>query len=85
MDETGALFDEDGFAVQMSRTLDNAETALAAARAVLADVIQWNVLLIEGVDPAAAYGGNRLPAGRCVTGSGDRGDNLPARGVRSTT
>ncbi|WP_279402549.1 hypothetical protein [Arthrobacter sp. JCM 19049] len=57
MDETGALFDEDGFAVQMSRTLDNAETALAAARAVLADVIQWNVLLIEGVDPAAAYGG----------------------------
>ena len=56
VDETGALIGDGEIAVQVSRALDNAETALAAAGAGLADVIQWNVLLIEGVEPGAAYG-----------------------------
>lgn len=56
VDETGALIGDGEIAVQVSLALDNAETALAAAGAGLADVIQWNVLLIEGVEPGAAYG-----------------------------
>lgn len=56
VDETGALIGDGEIAVQVSRALDNAETALAAAGAGLADVIQWNMLLIEGVEPGAAYG-----------------------------
>ncbi|NUR29431.1 MAG: RidA family protein, partial [Catenulispora sp.] len=40
---------------QAGRALDNAATALAAVGATLADVIQWNVLFVEGVDLQAAY------------------------------
>lgn len=43
-------------AEQSSRAIDNAEIALKAAGATLADVVQWTVLLVEDADLEAAYG-----------------------------
>jgi len=56
---------------QAGRALDNAAAALAAVGATLADVIQWNVLFVEGVDLQAAYGaiGPRLGAAAAETGA----------------
>ena len=54
--ESSALIGEADIAVQVTRAVDNAETALATAGAGLTDVIQWNVLLAQGVDPGDAYG-----------------------------
>jgi len=56
VDETGALIGEGDVAAQSVRALDNARRALEAAGAGLADVIQWTVLFVDGVDVAAAYG-----------------------------
>ncbi len=55
VDETGAVVSADA-AEQSARAIDNAATALAAAGATLADVVQWTVLLAEGADLSAAYG-----------------------------
>lgn len=55
VDETGAVVSDDA-AEQSARAIDNAATALAAAGATLADVVQWTVLLAEGADLSAAYG-----------------------------
>jgi enamine deaminase RidA (YjgF/YER057c/UK114 family) len=55
VDETGAVVSDD-VAAQSARALDNAEVALAAAGATLADVVQWTVLLDEAADLGAAYG-----------------------------
>jgi enamine deaminase RidA (YjgF/YER057c/UK114 family) len=55
VDAAGALVADDVVA-QSIRAIDNAETALAAAGATLADVIQWTVLFVDGVDLRAAYG-----------------------------
>ena len=55
VDETGAVVSGD-IAEQAVRTIDNAAVALAAAGATLADVVQWTVLFVDGVDLRAAYG-----------------------------
>lgn len=56
VDAAGALIGEGDVAVQSERALENARTALAAAGAALADVVQWTVLFVEGADIAAGYG-----------------------------
>jgi enamine deaminase RidA (YjgF/YER057c/UK114 family) len=56
VDESGALLGADDVTVQSSRALQNAVTALAAAGATLADVVQWTVMIVDGVDLRAAYG-----------------------------
>ena len=56
VDETGALVGEGDVAVQSKRALSNAVTALGAAGATLRDVVQWTVLIVDGVDLRAAYG-----------------------------
>lgn len=56
VDANGALVGEGDVAVQSVCALENARTALAAAGATLADVVQWTVLFVDGVDLAAAYG-----------------------------
>ena len=55
VDESGAVVSDD-VAEQSVRAIDNAEGALAAAGASLADVISWTVLLADGADIGAAYG-----------------------------
>jgi len=52
----GALIGEGDVAAQAVRALENTKTALATAGATIADVVQWTVLLVDGVDVAAAYG-----------------------------
>lgn len=56
VDAKGRLIGAGDAAAQAARALQNVETALAAAGAGLEDVVQWTVLLAEGVDMAAAYG-----------------------------
>ncbi|BCW31610.1 enamine deaminase RidA (YjgF/YER057c/UK114 family) [Paenarthrobacter nicotinovorans] len=56
VDASGRLIGEGDAAIQSAHALDNAETALQAAGASLGDVIQWNVLFVEGADLAAGYG-----------------------------
>ncbi|MEZ0446365.1 RidA family protein [Cellulomonas sp. ICMP 17802] len=55
VDDTGSIVSDD-VAEQSARTIDNAETALRAAGATLADVVQWTVLIAADADLAAAYG-----------------------------
>jgi enamine deaminase RidA (YjgF/YER057c/UK114 family) len=63
VDETGALVSDD-VAEQSLRAIDNAEVALKAAGATLADVVQWTVFIAADADLEAAYGavGPRLGA-----------------------
>ena len=56
VDAEGALVGAGDAAAQAVRALENVRTALAAAGATFADVVQWNVLLAEGVDIDAVYG-----------------------------
>ncbi|PUB23531.1 enamine deaminase RidA (YjgF/YER057c/UK114 family) [Promicromonospora sp. AC04] len=56
VDADGSIIGVDDVAVQSARALENAGTALAAAGATFADVVQWTVLFVDGVDLAAAYG-----------------------------
>lgn len=56
VDQDGALVGADDVAAQSVRAVENAGVALAAAGATFADVIQWTVLFVDGVDLAAAYG-----------------------------
>ncbi|MFZ2623652.1 MAG: Rid family hydrolase [Propionibacterium sp.] len=56
VDENGTLVGAGDVAVQAARALANAVTALRAVGAGTADVVQWTVLFVEGVDLAAAYG-----------------------------
>jgi enamine deaminase RidA (YjgF/YER057c/UK114 family) len=55
VDDTGAVVSDD-VAVQSVRTIDNVSTALEAAGASLADVVQWTVLIAQEADLGAAYG-----------------------------
>ncbi|MBO3085970.1 RidA family protein [Cellulomonas fengjieae] len=55
VDESGTVVSHDA-AEQSVRAVENAATALEAAGASLADVVQWTVHLTAGVDLAAAYG-----------------------------
>lgn len=55
VDETGAVVSDD-VAAQSARALQNAEAALAAAGATLADVVAWTVLIHQDADLRAAYG-----------------------------
>lgn len=52
----GSLVGGDDVAAQSVRAMENAKTALAAAGAGLADVVQWTVLIVAGADLGAAYG-----------------------------
>jgi enamine deaminase RidA (YjgF/YER057c/UK114 family) len=63
VDETGAVVSDD-VAEQSVRAIDNAEVALKAAGATLADVVQWTVFIAADADLNAAYGavGPRLGA-----------------------
>lgn len=56
VDADGSLVGGDDVAAQSVRTMANAETALAAAGAGLADVVHWTVLIVTGADLRAAYG-----------------------------
>ncbi len=64
VDADGRLVGADDVAAQSVRTLDNVETALAAAGASVTDVVQWTVLFVDGADIGAAYG---AIAGRLAT------------------
>jgi len=52
----GKLVGDGDIAAQATRAVENAITALAAADATPADVVQWTVLIAEGADLGAAYG-----------------------------
>lgn len=56
VDAHGALIGDGDVATQSVRALQNVTTALAAAGATLADVVQWTVLFVDGVDLVAGYG-----------------------------
>jgi enamine deaminase RidA (YjgF/YER057c/UK114 family) len=56
VDADGSLVGGDDVAAQSVRAVENVRTALAAAGATFADVVQWTVLFVDGVDLAAAYG-----------------------------
>lgn len=56
VDADGVLVGADDVAVQSTRALANAKTALESVGATVEDVVQWAVLFVEGVDLAAAYG-----------------------------
>jgi enamine deaminase RidA (YjgF/YER057c/UK114 family) len=55
VDADGALVGAGDVAAQSARALENAKTALAAVGATLDDVVHWTVLIVDGVDLAAAY------------------------------
>ena len=55
VDDTGAVVSDD-VAEQSVRAVDNVSTALEAAGATLADVVQWTVFIADGADLGAAYG-----------------------------
>ena len=55
VDDTGAIVSRD-IAEQAARAIDNASTALEAAGASLADVVQWSVLIDAQADLQAVYG-----------------------------
>ena len=55
VDDTGAVVSDD-VAEQSVRTIDNVSTALEAAGASLADVVQLTVLIAQEADLGAAYG-----------------------------
>jgi len=56
VDAAGAIVGGDDIAAQSARALANAKTALKAVGATLADVVQWTVLFVDGVDLGAGYG-----------------------------
>jgi enamine deaminase RidA (YjgF/YER057c/UK114 family) len=56
VDAEGALVGAGDVGAQAGRAVDNAIAALEAAGASAADVVQWHVLLVDGVDLSAAYG-----------------------------
>ncbi|MCC2316113.1 RidA family protein [Cellulomonas xiejunii] len=56
VDAEGRLVGEGDAAAQAVHAVENVRTALAAAGATFADVVQWTVLLADGVDVNAAYG-----------------------------
>lgn len=55
VDESGAVVSDD-VAAQSVRAVENANVALEAAGATLADVLQWTVLIAADADIRAAYG-----------------------------
>lgn len=55
VDASGSIVSSD-VAEQSKRAIDNASTALEAAGASLADVVQWTVLIDAQADLRAAYG-----------------------------
>jgi enamine deaminase RidA (YjgF/YER057c/UK114 family) len=55
VDASGAVVSDD-VAEQSRRAIDNASTALEAAGATLADVLQWTVYISADADLGAAYG-----------------------------
>lgn len=51
----GTLVGEGDIAAQSVQTVQNVVTALAAAGATVADVVQWTVLYVAGTDINAAF------------------------------
>lgn len=56
VDSNGSLIGPGDVAAQSVRALENVKVALSAAGASLADVVQWTVLFVDGVDLGAGYG-----------------------------
>ena len=56
VDADGNLVGAGDVAAQAVRAVENVRTALAAAGASFADVVQWTVLFADGADENAAYG-----------------------------
>ncbi|MFT4293917.1 MAG: Rid family hydrolase [Micropruina sp.] len=56
VDADGVLVGEADAVAQAEYAMQNVKTALAAAGAGVADVVQWTVLLVEGTDVGAVYG-----------------------------
>jgi enamine deaminase RidA (YjgF/YER057c/UK114 family) len=56
VDADGVLVGADDVAAQSTRALANVTAALKSVGATVADVVQWTVLFVDGVDLAAAYG-----------------------------
>jgi enamine deaminase RidA (YjgF/YER057c/UK114 family) len=55
VDGDGSLVDGDDVAAQVERTMTNLHVALAAAGATVHDLVMMTILLVDGVDLAAAY------------------------------
>lgn len=55
VDASGALVGGDDVGAQTVQVFDNLVTALTAADATLADVVQWRVAVVEGVDVRPAF------------------------------
>ncbi|NNH05551.1 Rid family hydrolase [Cellulomonas fimi] len=56
VDAAGTLVGGDDVAAQVTKVMENVVAALAAAGAGVADLVSVTVLLVDGVDLAAAYG-----------------------------
>jgi len=56
VDADGTLAGGSDVAAQTTKVMENLQTALAAAGAGIADLVSVTVVLVEGVDVAAAYG-----------------------------
>ena len=56
VDADGTLVGGSDVAAQTTKVMENLQTALAAAGAGIADLVSVTVVLVEGVDVAAAYG-----------------------------
>ncbi|WP_370618030.1 RidA family protein [Mumia sp. Pv 4-285] len=54
VDESGTIVSDEP-AAQVTRALDNVETALAEAGATFDDVVAWTILFAEAIDVQAAY------------------------------
>jgi enamine deaminase RidA (YjgF/YER057c/UK114 family) len=89
VDADGKIVSDD-VAEQSARAIDNASTALEAAGASLADVVQWTVFMAEDADLNAAYeaisprlaGPGAPPAGDYGAGRSTRRARRARRGER---
>lgn len=55
VDPSGELVGEGDPVAQMTQVIENLRIALAAADATLADVLSWQVFVVDGVDLSDAY------------------------------
>ena len=82
VDAAGQLVGGDDIVAQVERVMANLETALESAGASMADLISVTILLVEGTDLQAGYGGGGRPGGRQrATAPGHGGHRLRAGGA----
>lgn len=55
VDSTGAIVGQSDIAAQTQRALENVAKALEAAGAKLEHVVKWNVMVVQGQNPANAF------------------------------